>query len=126
MRRGIVIAAVAVVALGVGAAVLFNGSTADAGTTTDAAVLACNQECAVDCSACPGHAATPQPETGAVCGHAEDGCAVTECDHDCAGCTADHHVDADCPCGGDRAACTEEMKAACEHHASCDCSHHDG
>lgn len=126
MRRGIIIAVIAVAALGAGTALLWNSSTADAGTTTAPVALACDSDCAVDCSGCPGHATAAEPKESTVCDHAHVGCAPADCDHDCAGCTDGHHADADCPCGGDRAACTDEMKAACDHRANCDCSHDRG
>lgn len=126
MRRGIIIAVIAVAALGAGTALLWNSSTADAGTTGAPVALACDSDCAVDCSGCPGHATAAEPKESAVCDHAQDGCTPADCDHDCAGCTDGHHADADCPCGGDRDACTDEMKAACDHRANCDCSHDRG
>jgi len=123
MQRGIIIAVIAVAALGAGVALIWNGSTADAGTKTGAAAVGCGQECVSDCSGCPG-AAKAAPEAGAPAGDAKEACAAA-CDHDCAGCASKdgHHADAGCACGGDRAACTEAMKAACEHHEKCDCSH---
>jgi len=120
MRRGIIVAVVAVVALGAATALIWNGSTADAGTTEEVAVLACDSDCAVDCSGCPGHATAAQPQESTGCAQTEEGCKASDCDHDCDGCTADHHADADCPCEGDHSACTDEMKAACEHRTSCD------